>query len=134
MGNHRKNKNIKNELDYFYAVVKNMDLNDRIKQSKINKHEIPLEENIYDHFLDLNNMDKQLSKTNLLNWIEFIENQRLYRAIKSLEIEDQILISHVMNECKTWQELAETYGITQANVKNRFNKIIRILKVLLFKK
>lgn len=39
MGNHRKNKNIKNELAYFYAVVKNMDLDNNVKQAKINKHE-----------------------------------------------------------------------------------------------
>ncbi len=31
--------NIQNEMAYFYAVVKNMDLNDNIKRAKICEHE-----------------------------------------------------------------------------------------------
>ena len=42
MGN--RPKDIQNEIAYFYAVVKNMDLNDSIKQSKIRSHEISLDE------------------------------------------------------------------------------------------
>ncbi len=79
-------------------------------------------------------MDKQLSETSLLSWIEFIENEKLHTAIKSLKTEDQILISQVVSECKTWQELASMYEIDQSNVRKHFNKIIRILKNLLFKK
>ena len=41
MGNHPKD--IKNEIAYFYAVVKNMDLNDSIKESKIRQNEISIE-------------------------------------------------------------------------------------------
>ena len=45
MGKHPNN--IENEITYFYAVVKNMDLKDSITQSKIRKHEVSFEENIY---------------------------------------------------------------------------------------
>lgn len=133
MGN--RPKDIQNEIAYFYAVVKNMDLNDSIKQSKIRSHEISLDETIYDRFsnLDLNDMDKQLSDTDLFSWIELIENEKLHKAIKGLNIEDQILISYVIKENRSWQELAVTYGISQTNIKNRFNKILRILKILLSK-
>ena len=133
MGN--RPKDIQNEIAYFYAVVKNMDLNDSIKQSKIRSHEISLDETIYDRFsnLDLNDMDKQLSDTDLFSWIELIENEKLHKAIKSLNIEDQILISYVIKENRSWQELAVTYGISRTNIKNRFNKILRILKILLSK-
>ena len=126
--------NIQNEMAYFYAVVKNMDLNDNIKRAKVCEHEAPFEEGICDCFSDVSIMDKQLSETSLLSWIEFIENEKLHTAIKSLKTEDQILISQVVNEGKTWQELASTYKIDQSNVRKRFNKIIRILKNLLFKK
>ena len=39
-----RHENIKNELAYFYKVIKNMDIKDNIKQSKINEHETPLDE------------------------------------------------------------------------------------------
>ncbi len=48
MGN--RPDNIKNELAYFYKVIKNMDSYDETKKSKIQKHEIPIEEVIYDEF------------------------------------------------------------------------------------
>lgn len=129
-----KPNGIKNQAAYFYAVVKRMDKDDDIKTAKIQDHEISVKEVIYDNFLETIDMENQLFQDNLLGWIELIENEKLYNAIKHLDAEDQILISHVIKECKTWQELASTYGITQGNVKNRFNKIIRILKTLLFKK
>ena len=66
--------------------------------------------------------------------MELIEKEKLYNAIRHLDVEDQIFLSHVINECKKWQELASDYGIARANIKNKFDKILRILKVLLFKK
>ena len=42
MGNH--NNKIKNERAYFYAIVKNMDFNDNLKWTKINKHETSIVE------------------------------------------------------------------------------------------
>ena len=38
MGSHHDN--IKNKIAYFHKVIKNMDLKDRAKKSKINEHEI----------------------------------------------------------------------------------------------
>lgn len=125
---------IKNEMAYFCAVVNHMDKDDNIKTAKIQDHEILVKEVIYDNFSDPTDMEYHLFQSGLLGWMELIENEKLYKALKDLKIEDQVLISHVINECKTWQELASDYGITQANIKNRFNKIIRILKVLLFRK
>lgn len=132
MGN--RPDNIKNELAYFYKVIKNMDSYDDTKKSKIQKHEIPIEEVIYDEFSNTSDVDKQLFQTSLLGWIELIENESLHKALKSLSIEDQIFISYIVKECKTQQELASKYGINQSSVKNRFDKILRILKNLMSKK
>lgn len=104
MGNHQGN--IKNEIAYFHKVIKNMDLKDNIKSSKINEYEIPIEEVIYDAFSSEFDVDKQLFQTSLLGWIELIENESLHKALKSLSIEDQIFISYIVKECKTQQELA----------------------------
>ena len=54
-----RHENIKNELAYFYKVIKNMDIKENIKQSKINEYEMPLDEILYDQFSVGENMDKQ---------------------------------------------------------------------------
>ena len=59
-------KSIKNELTYFYKVIKNMDIKDNIKQSKINEHETPLDEILCEQFFVDENMDKHLEEKNLL--------------------------------------------------------------------
>lgn len=132
MGSHHDN--IKNKIAYFHKVIKNMDLKDNIKRSKIDEHEIPVEEIMYDAFSNEFYVDKQLFEKNLLGWIELIENENLHKSVKSLSIEDQIFISYIVKECKTQQELASKYGINQSSVKNRFGKILRILKNLMSKK
>ena len=129
MRNHRND--IKNEIAYFYTVIKNMDIKDNIKQSKINEHETPLDEILYDQFSVGDNMDKLLEERNLLGWIELIENQKLYEDVKGLSIEDQIFISYIVRENKAQQELAEKYRISQQNISKRFSKVLKRLRELL---
>ena len=126
-----RNEDIKNEIAYFYKVIRHMDIKDSIKQSKINEHETPLEEILYDQFSVGENMDKHLEERNLLGWIELIENLRLYEAVKTLSIEDQIFISYIVRENKTQQELAEKYKISQQNISKRFSKVLKRLRQLL---
>ena len=64
-----RHENIKNELAYFYKVIKNLDIKDSIKQSKINGHETPLDEILYNQVSVGENMDKHLEERNLLGWI-----------------------------------------------------------------
>ena len=126
-----RHENIKNELAYFYKVIKNMDIKKNIKQSKINEHEMPLDEILYDQFSVGENLDKHLEERNLLGWIELIENLKLYEAVKTLSIEDQIFISYIVRENKTQQELAEKYKISQQNISKRFSKVLKRLRQLL---
>ena len=88
-------RNIKNEMAYFYTVIKNMNTKDNIKKSKVKKHEISLDEVMYDNFSDDFDIDKQFLEKNLLGWIELIENSDLYKAIKSLTIQEQTLLSYI---------------------------------------
>ncbi len=129
MGN--RPDNIKNELAYFYKVIKNMDLYDDTKKSKIQKHEIPIEEVMYDEFSNASDVDKLLFQTSLLGWIELIENESLHKALKSLKIEDQIFISYIVKECKTQRQLAESYNISHQNIGKRFNRILKKLRKLM---
>lgn len=123
-----RHENIKNELAYFYKVIKNLDIKDSIKQSKINGHETPLDEILYDQFSVDENLDKHLEEKTLLGWIELIENPKLYEAVKNLSIDDQIFISYIVKECKTQSEISYFYNLSQSQVCCRFNKILRILK------
>ena len=129
MGN--RPDNIKNELAYFYKVIKNMDLYDDTKKSKIQKHEIPIEEVMYDESSNTSDVDKQFFQTSLLGWIELIENESLHKALKSLKIEDQIFISYIVKECKTQRDLAKIYGIAQKNICKKFERLIKKIKKFL---
>lgn len=132
MKNHRDD--IKNEIAYFYKVIKNMDSKDNIKNLKIREREISLQEIVYDNFSDNFDVDKQLFEKNLLGWIELVENENLHKALKSLKIEDQIFISYIVKECKTQRELAQIYKVDHRTVGRRFQKILNIIKKFLFKK
>lgn len=54
-----RNEEIKNKIAYFYKVIKHMDIKDSIRQTKINEHETPLDEILYDQFSVDENLDKQ---------------------------------------------------------------------------
>lgn len=126
MRNHRND--IKNELAYFYTIIKNMDIKDSIKNSKVKEHEFSLEEVIYDNCSDDFDVDKQVAEQSLLGWIELIENKNLHKAVKSLSIEDQIFISYIVKKCRTQRELSNIYNIAQQNISKRFNNIIKKLR------
>ena len=102
-------------------------IKDNIKQSKINEHETPLDEILYDQFSVDENLDKHLEERNLLGWIELIENQKLYKAVKNLSIEDQIFISYIVKEGRTQRELSTMYKIAHQNISKKFEKIIKKL-------
>jgi DNA-directed RNA polymerase specialized sigma subunit len=127
----RRINNIKNELAYFYKVVKNMDIKDSIKQSQINEYETPLDEILCEQFFVDENMDKHLEEKNLLGWIELIENPKLYEAVKELSIEDQIFISYIIKEGLTQRELSIMYGLTQQDISYKFNKLIHSINKIL---
>ena len=132
MGNHANN--IKNELAYFYKVIKNMDSDDNTKRTKINKHETSIEEVSCNKFSYECEMDKLLFKNSLLGWIELIENENLHKAIKSLSIEEQIFISYIVKECKTQRELAQIYNVDHKTVGRKIVKILNIIRKFLSKK
>ena len=97
-----------------------MDTDDKNKQTKIKDHEFSLDENWDTDTPDNFNMDMHLTESNLLGWIELIENPDLHKAVKSLSIEDQIFISYIVKECRTQRELAELYNVDQRTIGRKF--------------
>lgn len=132
MGNH--NSDIENETAYFYAVVKNMDLKDSIKKSKIDKHEISLAEVVFDYSSDIPNVDKQLSEKNSIEWIELMENDELRDATCKLSTDEKILLHYVFYEERTQSELSKVYNIAQQNIGKRISKLLKKLKMFLSNK
>lgn len=126
--------NIKDELAYFYTVIKNMDTKDKIKQSKIDEHEIQVDEILYDSFSDNFDVDKQLAEQNLLGWIELIENEDLHKAIKNLSLEEQIWLSYIFYKDKTQSEIANLCKVTHQSISYKIDKIISKIKNYIFKK
>ena len=126
-------KEIKNENSYFRTVIKNMDIKDCVKQSKIDANEISINE-FYDNLSGDFDMDECLSRQNLLGWIELIENPKLHQAVKSLPIEDQIFLSYIIKEQRTQRELEEIYHIKHQNICKKHSKIIEKLRKFLSKK
>ncbi len=123
-----RNEDIKNEIAYFYKVIRHMDIKDSIRQAKINEHETPLDEILYDQFSVGENMDKHLEEKTLLGWIELIENQKLYEAVKGLSIEDQIFISYIVKKGLTQQELEEIYKVSHRAIGQKYQRLIKKIK------
>lgn len=125
MRNHRNN--IKNEIAYFRKVIKNMEIKESIKLSKINENEV-LTNIIQDIY---STSDEYFCENNLLDWVELIENPNLYKAIKSLSVEEQTLLSYIFYKEKTQIEVARIYSVSQKSISVNINKILIKIKNIL---
>ena len=127
-------KPIRNELAYFYTVIKKWDLKDKVKQSEIEKHEISFEVLLNENLSDAFNLEQDLAEQGLLSWIDLVESDNLYAALKELSVEDQIFLSLIVKEGKTQMELAKIYNLTQPAINKKINYLSRKIKVFLSKR
>ncbi len=128
MRNHRDN--IKNEIAYFNKVVQNLNNKELAKNIKISEFE-ELSNEIEEIYYK---SDEYFNGDNLLDWIELIENAVLHRALKSLSIEEQTLISYIFYKDKTQSEVAKIYNMSQPAIFQKLNNIINKIKLFMFKK
>ena len=127
-------KPIRNELAYFYTVIKNWDLKDKVKQSEIEKHEISFEVLLNENLSDTFNLEQDLAEQGLLSWIDLVESDNLYAALKELSVEDQVFLSLIVKEGKTQMDLAKIYNLTQPAINKKINYLSRKIKVFLSKR
>ena len=127
-------KPIRNELAYFYTVIKNWDLKDKVKQSEIKQHEISFEVLLNENLSDAFNLEQDLAEQGLLSWIDLVESDNLYAVLKELSVEDQVFLSLIVKEGKTQRELAKIYGVSYSTVCRRFEKIIKNINEFYLKK
>ena len=121
-------------MAYFYTVIKNWDLKDKVKQSEIEKHEISFEVLLNENLSDIFNLEKDLAEQGLLSWIDLVESDNLYAVLKELSVEDQVFLSLIVKEGKTQRELAKIYGVSYSTVCRRFEKIIKNINEFYLKK
>lgn len=121
---------INDEISYFNVVVKNMNLKDRMKLSKIKEREVTLESEVYENMPDNFDLDEKISDDTLTGWIDLIENEKLHKAVKSLPVGDQIFISYIVKERLTQRELEKIYNVDHRNIGRRFEKIIKKIKLI----
>ena len=128
MKNHRDD--IKNEIAYFYKVIKNMDMKESIKLSKIKDNEV-----LTDIIQDVYSIsDEYFCENSLLDWIELIENPNLHKAIKSLSIKEQTLLSYIFYKEKTQSEVAKIYNMSQSAISQKLNSIMYKIRLFILKK
>ena len=127
-------KPIRNELAYFYTVIKNWDLKDKVKQSEIEKHEISFEVLLNENLSDAFNLEQDLAEQGLLSWIDLVESDNLYAALKELSVEDQVFLSLIVKEGKTQMDLAKIYNLTQPAINKKINYLSRKIKIFLSKR
>ena len=57
-----------------------------------------------------------------------IEDQKLHAAVKSLSLDEQVLLSYIFEKEKTQRELEKIYNLDQSAICRRYNKIIKSIK------
>lgn len=72
--------------------------------------------------------DQYISDRSFLGWIEVIENQTLYAAIKSLSVEDQTLLTYRFKLCLPQAQTAEFMQVPQTNISYRERRVKKIIR------
>ena len=99
-------------------------MKESIKRSKIKDNEV-----LTDIIQDVYSIsDEYFCENSLLDWIELIENPNLYKAIKSLSIKEQTLLSYIFYKEKTQIEVAKIYKIGRPAITKMLSKIINKIK------
>ncbi len=125
----KNRRDIKNEVAYFKKVIKNMNRKEVGKRIEIEDFEELSSEMEYIAY----SVDKYFCDE-LTDWIELVENTDLHKALKSLNAEEQTLLSYLYFENKTQSEIAKMYGIAQQNINRKLHRIFNKIKKFLLNK
>lgn len=130
----KRRNDIKNEMAYFYKSLKNMDIDDKKKQLRIDAYEVFIDELSKEYAMETVDIDEKITEESLLGWIEVIEDTSLYKAVKSLTEDEQRFISYIFQIGLTQRELRKIYKITQPAINLRFRNILKKIKTKLISK
>ena len=130
---------IKNPMAYFSAAIRNWNKTDYRSNDNFYKHisSVGDEQDIQDKLGGdktvrhggIDDIEQRLSEASVENWLMFMENERLHKALTSLRTADvQFLFSLSVFDFNQ-EALATFLGVTSSAVSRRkkriFNKILR---------
>lgn len=126
---------IENPHSYFSKVVENMNNKDFTKLNKYNQNEILMEfnevnEQIIHQSLLLADYSEEYHNENQ-NWIEFLDDEKLYFAIKGLKSSDRILLNLWAILKYTQKDIAEIMQQKEKTINKRLVRIRHKLKLRL---
>lgn len=129
-----KNKKIKNPEGYFNRMV----YNSRKKEFRSNdiqaKYVVPVGlifRSLDDSHESLGDMENEFSCQSPEEWLMLIENERLLAALRSLRPKELNLVYLTFVKDFQQDEIADTLGITQGAVSQRWTRIKKILQNLI---
>lgn len=128
------NKKIKNPEGYFARMVQNSKKDEYRANDNQAKHITPvglifIAEDKCNTTLD--DMEREFSCESPEEWLMLIENERLLAALRSLKPKELNLIYLTFVKDFQQDEIADSMGITQGAVSQRWNRIKRILQNLI---
>lgn len=130
----KTNSRIRDPKDYFRKIVKNMDTQDFIKYNKINKHEILIEfnevnEQIINQATLLASNEMNHSNHDNLFWMELLENESLYFAVKGLKRTDRTMLQLWAIQKYTQKEISVIMELKEKTVNKKLVRIKRKLRL-----
>ncbi|MEG1913432.1 MAG: hypothetical protein RR091_13205, partial [Cloacibacillus sp.] len=103
-------------LAYYKRVVMNSLKNEYRQNDNAAKHITPVGEDLFSitEILDFDLLlELELSGHSPENWLLFIENQQLYKALRSLRKSEMLFVFLKFNKGYSQAELAAQFGLTQ---------------------
>ena len=121
----------KKPLAYYKRVVFNSLKNEYRQNDNAAKHITPVGDELFSvtEVLDFDLLlEIELSGTSPENWLLFIENQQLYKALRSLKESEMLLVFLKFHKGYSQAELAAQLGLSQQAVSKRQTAILKKIK------
>ena len=121
----------KKPLAYYKRVVFNSLKNEYRQNDNAAKYITPVGDELFSvtEVLDFDLLlEFELSAVSPENWILFIENQQLYKALRSLQESEMLLVFLKFHKGYSQAELAAQLGLSQQAVSKRQTAILKKIK------
>jgi RNA polymerase sigma factor (sigma-70 family) len=121
---------------YFSKLIHNSNINEFRQNDNAEKYISPVGDDLYDIDSDIDDergenedlLELFIGNRTPLNWLMFIENPQLHRALSQLTADELELLFLAYVSDHNQKELASLYGLSQQGISYRFKKICEKIK------
>lgn len=131
-------QSIRNQEHYFNRYIAMEVQKDKVRQKAYDDFFCSLDEKMSEHVLpvqqamscnqDGTDLEAQLAAQGILSWIDYIESPALFKALRQLTKQQQLLLTYRFHYCLSQRETANLLGCTQTSVLRCERRLIRKLK------